>query len=248
MLFILRQLRRLELRQRSGRYFVYAIGEVVLIVIGILIAFQIEGYRTYKNERKEEVRALHALLRDLEISEQGLKEYIERIQDQQAQASSLITFLQQADIPSEKEILEHSKDFLDWHWRPKTSAFNSLRETGKLDLITNTELQSIIVSHFEGMVPYWLENRLEHSERVDHINDLISQDIKYVPDPDFASSGNYHRALVVPPDIFPSDPNFVHRILDFRRSVTHMETRFQFGVSVVQRLRERIESHLETLG
>ena len=51
MLFILRQLRRLELRKRSGRYFLYAFGEVVLIVVGILIALQIQPWNENRKLR-----------------------------------------------------------------------------------------------------------------------------------------------------------------------------------------------------
>jgi hypothetical protein len=44
MLFLFRQLRRLELHKRSSRYFFYAIGEIVLVVMGILIALQINNW------------------------------------------------------------------------------------------------------------------------------------------------------------------------------------------------------------
>ncbi len=67
MLFILRQLRRLELHKRSGRYFLYAFGEIVLIVVGILIALQIsEWNQGLTNERLEQA-FLQRIEKDLKV-------------------------------------------------------------------------------------------------------------------------------------------------------------------------------------
>ena len=63
MLFILRQLRRLELRKRSGQYFIYALGEVVLIVIGILIALQIQNW----NEERKQAEVVKLALEDIRV-------------------------------------------------------------------------------------------------------------------------------------------------------------------------------------
>ena len=61
MLFIFRQLRRLELRKRSGQYFLYAVGEVVLIVVGILIALQIDNW----NEGRRDQQRVRGHLKEL---------------------------------------------------------------------------------------------------------------------------------------------------------------------------------------
>ena len=74
MLFILRQLRRLELRQRSGRYFLYAFGEVFLIVIGILIALQIQNWNQGRLERIEERYLLEELVDNLNLEAERLEQ------------------------------------------------------------------------------------------------------------------------------------------------------------------------------
>jgi hypothetical protein len=77
MLFFLRQLRRIELRKRSGQYFIYAFGEILLIVVGILIAMQIQNWNEGRKDRErvrghlEEIKS--GLVFDLERREEMMK-------------------------------------------------------------------------------------------------------------------------------------------------------------------------------
>ena len=51
---------------KTGKYFKYAIGEIVLVVIGILIALSINNWNESKKERKLEKKVLSELLTSLE--------------------------------------------------------------------------------------------------------------------------------------------------------------------------------------
>lgn len=62
MLKIFRNTRRsMLLKSKSGRYLQYAIGEIVLVVFGILIALQVNNWNETKKQRKEESIILKAL-------------------------------------------------------------------------------------------------------------------------------------------------------------------------------------------
>jgi hypothetical protein len=50
---------------RTSKYFKYAIGEIVLVVIGILIALQINNWNENRKLRIQEVKYLKNLLADL---------------------------------------------------------------------------------------------------------------------------------------------------------------------------------------
>ncbi len=57
--------------QNLRRYLLYAAGEILLVVIGILIALEINDYQKWKTDRAEEISYLSRLLSDLE------KDYID---------------------------------------------------------------------------------------------------------------------------------------------------------------------------
>ena len=56
----------LLMENKTGKYFKYAIGEIVLVVIGILIALQINNWNEFNQERKLEQKVLTELLTSLE--------------------------------------------------------------------------------------------------------------------------------------------------------------------------------------
>ena len=50
----------------AGRYFKYAIGEIILVVIGILIALQINNWNENQKSKKDERYILTEVLKNLE--------------------------------------------------------------------------------------------------------------------------------------------------------------------------------------
>src|SRR6056297_1262098 len=55
----------LLMENKTGKYFKYAIGEIVLVVIGILIALQIDNWNNDRNDRKLEKHYVLGLINDL---------------------------------------------------------------------------------------------------------------------------------------------------------------------------------------
>jgi len=61
---------------KTGKYFKYAIGEIVLVVIGILIALQINNWNEDKIRLKEEQKIIEAIVKEIESNIEKLKESI----------------------------------------------------------------------------------------------------------------------------------------------------------------------------
>ena len=53
---------------KTGKYFKYAIGEIVLVVIGILIALQINNWNEYRKDRNREQAILKSLQTDFKAN------------------------------------------------------------------------------------------------------------------------------------------------------------------------------------
>lgn len=77
MVRLLRQLRESALSKPNFiRYVSYALGEIILIAVGILIAVQIDDWNESRNMRKLEINALEAIAASLEESTNNLEEII----------------------------------------------------------------------------------------------------------------------------------------------------------------------------
>ena len=58
---------------KTGRYFKYAIGEIILVVIGILIALSINNWNEIRKEGSEELKILSEIQSNLKQSMKEIK-------------------------------------------------------------------------------------------------------------------------------------------------------------------------------
>ena len=129
-------------QNKTGRYFKYAIGEIILVVIGILIALQINNWNENRKDRSQETVVLEQLLADFESNLEQLDQKISMREDFANSAKQLINYI---DIPSLA-----SQDSVDKHIG-KTLPYDTfdpimmdLAASGELKLISNNVLKKAI--------------------------------------------------------------------------------------------------------
>ncbi|WP_411767080.1 DUF6090 family protein [Winogradskyella sp. A3E31] len=132
---------------KTGRYFKYAIGEIILVVIGILIALQINNWNELNKTRHTEVQLLKELKEDLEETKLDLITDIAK-----AKKILLITDTLYRKITDENYnnpikistsyLLETSMLF------PKLSAYEALQSIG-ITIVSNTQLRKNITDLYQ---------------------------------------------------------------------------------------------------
>ena len=60
------------MESKTGKYFQYAIGEIILVMIGILLALQVNNWNEDRKERTSEQKILNEILIDLEFAQKDL--------------------------------------------------------------------------------------------------------------------------------------------------------------------------------
>jgi len=124
------------------KYARYAIGEIILVVIGILIALQINNANELRKESLEEQIILKQLLTDFNSNLKQLDQKIAIRNDFMHSSKKLFTLI---DNPS----LRH-KDSIDNHigrtmpYATFDPIINDLTSSGELSLIKNTELKQAL--------------------------------------------------------------------------------------------------------
>ena len=128
---------------KTGKYFKYAIGEIVLVMIGILLALQVNNW----NENRKISNIEQLLLRDLRTEIQSNIVALDTIIKSRSASlnaiitlDSIITNLRQVNSPLELGRLLVSHDYNDTY-DPGTGILNSIINSGKLDYISNRELR-----------------------------------------------------------------------------------------------------------
>ena len=74
----------------ARKYVLYAIGEIALVVIGILIALQINNWNQYRIDRVEERKILRNLMQEFESNRDLLLVELNKLQQQERAASKTL--------------------------------------------------------------------------------------------------------------------------------------------------------------
>jgi hypothetical protein len=129
-------------KNKTGKYLKYAIGEVVLVVIGILIALSINNWNESRIDRISE----QAILRQLKSEfNSNLKQLDEKIGIRSYIMNSAIQLLANIDNPSIRNI-----DSIEMHLAKTTPyttfdpILNDLATSGNLRLIKNDSLRALL--------------------------------------------------------------------------------------------------------
>ncbi|WP_282043664.1 hypothetical protein [Winogradskyella flava] len=81
------------MENKTSKYFKYAIGEIILVVIGILIALQVNNWNTKRNESKASKNLMSRLLIESNKNQEALNENIERIKSLMTDSERLLQFM-----------------------------------------------------------------------------------------------------------------------------------------------------------
>lgn len=174
MIKFFRHIRKSLLEQnKMGKYFKYAFGEIILVVIGILIALQVNEWNNERNRKKNEQVVIDQLITELSQSQYEL----EAQQFANLGAARMYSLVLRAfwkdKLPADigKYVRGGGGSTV---YSPILGTANSLITSGKLDVISSKSLKNEIVAYVET-VDYTLKdiNRYEESYFRPGVSQLI---------------------------------------------------------------------------
>ena len=132
------------MKNKTGKYLKYAFGEIILVVIGILIALQINNWSESRKNRQLSQDFHYRLAEELySISD--------RFYSDEERAKQLVSYIQKSvHILNEGYLTPSKKDSLDYTLQNyfqfvriegKIKTFQEMESTGNIGLIYNTELK-----------------------------------------------------------------------------------------------------------
>ncbi len=171
-------------KNKPGKYFKYAIGEIILVVIGILIALGINNWNENRKDSIQEKIVLRSLLENLHLAKTQ-SEFL--ISEEDTLKKRLIRILGIESNPNVNvnQIIPDSI-FKSAVWdlqsdQPTFNAYSNLKNTNKLSLIKNKSVNEKFTDlEFRlNRLNDILEDRLSvHQIRIDNI---LEKDINFIP-------------------------------------------------------------------
>ncbi|MDO1501198.1 DUF6090 family protein [Winogradskyella maritima] len=158
MIKLFRHIRKSLLEQnKMGKYFKYAIGEIILVVIGILIALQINNWNENRKEKAQVQTYYNQLLEELELDINAITFSIKRLENDIKQYKKISDALSVPNLPLDSILMVYQKaDFIIENTSFNTKTIDVLLSTGDIKLI-NPKIKNALLA---------LQN-----EQLDHIFD-----------------------------------------------------------------------------
>ena len=147
MLRIFRNIRqKLAAENKVMAYLRYAIGEILLVVIGILIALQVNNWNENRKEHLIEIKYLKNLKHDLQSDSTDLV-YYKNIRVGQANAARELIELAKTKNVSDVFKLDslYTTVALWWEFVPNNNTFEELRSSGNLKLLRNDSIKNLLL-------------------------------------------------------------------------------------------------------
>jgi len=136
------------------KYARYAIGEILLVVIGILIALQINNWNEQRKNANQELKLLHSFKIGLEKDLSDINLNI-RIHTKGFNSANLILSLLENDQPYHDSLATYfSHVMTPTIFVNSTSAFETLKSKG-IDLISNKELKNNLINVYDAQYTFF---------------------------------------------------------------------------------------------
>jgi hypothetical protein len=172
MIILFRKIRQKMLaKNQFSKYLIYAIGEIILVVIGILIAIAINNKNEQRKEIKQEQIILKQLKEDYKTNLEQLENKIEMRREIIAQSQNILAVASNnITISADSLLIQFATLFMDPTFDPIDIDVVS---SGNIKFVRNTRLKKSL-SHWTSDIKAYTE-----SEQIQH-NHYISEIIPFM--------------------------------------------------------------------
>lgn len=130
------------------KYSRYATGEILLVVVGILIALYINNWNENRKNRVEESEYYCKLLEDFEIDRQSINELFIESENKIIVSKGLLLDLDSKDKDKSYLLNNYLKGLRTNIFVPSKATFTDLISSGKLNLLTNDTIKNNLIRYY----------------------------------------------------------------------------------------------------
>lgn len=236
MIKFFRKIRRKLLSESKFRkYLLYAIGEIVLVVIGILIALQLNNWNDRVKERTVEVKILREILSNLEHDLIEIRSDINSMDSVNKASQDIRRFIKTDSLPTEAFFYNVSTLRVNPHFDPNKSGYNLLVSKG-VEIILNDSLRGSLSILYESLYPYYYRYEEERTQfKLTQINPFLIKYFEWHLRPDLQFFGHYK--------INPTE----YSILKENSNFSKLMYAIAYDNTLVQNRANRVERGIESL-
>ena len=141
---VFRKIRQqLAAQNKVAKYMRYAIGEIVLVVLGILIALQVNNWNEQRKLRAKELHYLANIKNDLNLNIGEINKYIDTRNSQTESAQIVLEYFNGKPLTDFDEFNRNAVNVYTWQeFFQINNTFQELTNSGNLSIISNDSIKN----------------------------------------------------------------------------------------------------------
>jgi hypothetical protein len=151
-------------KNKTSKYLKYAIGEIILVVIGILLALQINNWNENRQNQNSLDRYTESLIKEIANDTIDYNHYIDLLLKRQKRISRYKILISKGNLtPEDLEKLLKDYGLLVISYNPVTTTYEDLVNTGNLELFSKSKREAIS-SHLRWIK--YIEESIDKNEAI----------------------------------------------------------------------------------
>jgi len=187
MINFLRRIRRELINEnKTSKYVIYAVGEVVLVVFGILIALGINNWNDQKKQTKSEFIYYCRILDDFELDKKRIEELLDKTNERIAISKTILLDLDSGTKDKSYLLNQFLPATRSASFVPRKVTFQDLVSSGNLRLLNDVTIKNSLIQYYSELDSklYQLKRNLDTNinEKFDLITlfDFGLQEFNYI--------------------------------------------------------------------
>jgi len=190
MIKLFRKIRQNMIKEnKASKYLLYAIGEIILVVIGILIALQLNNWNIERLNKIEEQSYLKAIKTDLTKDALRLKQLVSNIDIQLITLEKIKKGLTSDSTTINQNVAFTNSLLTTFSFLPEKATVEDLKSSGKLNLLANKIVKDTLLSYYN-----YVDTRINalNTSIVTYARDIIAPFLMT----DYTLEYNYPESLI----------------------------------------------------
>ncbi len=136
----------LIMENKTSKYFKYAIGEIVLVVIGILIALQINNWNENRKLKSKADIYVNKIINDLKVDTLNISKLINRAVTHKKEIANYFEYFNSEDSINVEQLIDSINDLEVFYLKyfPVNKTFKDMESSGNSDLLLDTHRDFLI--------------------------------------------------------------------------------------------------------
>ncbi len=163
---------------KTGKYFKYAIGEIVLVVIGILIALAISDWNDQRKNAKSELNYYCRILEDFELDKQLIDELKDESNYRIELSQKILLDLDLGTKNKHEIINQFILATRSEVYEPRNVTFKDLISSGNLKLLNDITIKNSLIQYYSELENKQFQLKQNRDEITKKVFELVNTSLE----------------------------------------------------------------------